>query len=289
MQLLKIRHVTTYEYLNPVTFLEHKLLLRPREGHFVRIRNSLLSISPNYEIRWHRDAHDNSVAVVTFLAPADRLCISSEVVIENHDEKPLDFLIEARAASYPFKYDRAEGADLLPYQKLTFPKDSKTVADWLAQFWKTGQKIETYLLLDNINKAITQQIKYKLREAPGVQSPATTLSTKTGSCRDMATLFIEACRHLGLAARFISGYQYVPGLPQDAGSTHAWSEIYLPGAGWKAFDSTTGKLADSHYIPIAVSSHPESVPPIAGAFSGVISHPAIMKVKVSVIEITDYY
>ena len=287
MQHLKIRHVTSYQYPEEVTFLPHKLLLRPREGHHVRIKTSLLRIDPAHQIRWHRDVNDNSVAVVTFDEPGKKLVFSSEVILENRDDAPLDFLIEQRAVSYPFKYDEAESHDLIPFQNPSFTDDSKMLVGWIAQFWKAGQTIQTYVLLDNINKAITKQIGYKVRETPGVQSPAKTLSRKTGSCRDMATLFIEACRHLGLAARFISGYQYVKGLPIDAGSTHAWSEIYIPGAGWKGFDSTTGKLVDSNYIPIAVSPHPEAVPPISGAFSGLIETPPIMSVVVDIVEITE--
>ena len=287
MQHLKIRHVTTYNYPSEVTFLPHTLLLRPREGHHVRIRTSLLRISPANNVRWHRDVNDNSVAVVTFQESGTKLQFASEVIIENRDDAPLDFLIEERAAIFPFKYSASESHDLLPFKNLSFPNDEKALKEWSAQFWKAGQTFETYVLLDNINQAITKQIVYRVRETPGVQSPAKTLLKKTGSCRDMATLFIETCRLLGLAARFISGYQYVKGLPIDAGSTHAWSEIYIPGAGWKGFDSTTEKLVDSNYIPIAVTPHPEAVPPISGAFSGMIEIPATMEVVVDIVEITE--
>ena len=287
MQHLKIRHVTTYNYPSEVTFLPHTLLLRPREGHHVRIRTSLLRITPANNVRWHRDVNDNSVAVVTFQESGTKLQFASEVIIENRDDAPLDFLIEDRAFRFPFKYNASESHDLLPFIDLSFPDDEKALKEWSAQFWKAGQSFETYVLLDKINQAITKQIGYRVRETPGVQSPTKTLQKKTGSCRDMATLFIETCRHLGLAARFISGYQYVKGLPIDAGSTHAWSEIYIPGAGWKGFDSTTGKLVDSNYIPIAVSPHPEAVPPISGAFSGMIETPASMDVVVDIVEITE--
>jgi len=287
MRRLKIRHVTTYQYPDEVTFLPHKLLLRPREGHHVRIRSSLLRISPAHKLRWHRDVNDNSVAVVTFQEQGTKLVLSREVILENRDDTPLDFLIDVRAATFPFEYDKAESNDLIPFQNLAFPEDAEVVQDWTNQFWKEGETIETYVLLEKINKAITKQTGYRVREEPGVQSPAETLNKKSGSCRDMATLFIEACRHLGLAARFISGYQYIKDLPIDAGSTHAWSEIYLPGAGWKGFDSTTGKLVDSNYIPIAVSTHPEAVPPISGAFSGFIKTPPVMDVTVDIVEIIE--
>jgi len=282
MQHLKIKHQTIYKYPAEVTLLPHKLLLRPREGHYVRIKKSQLNITPNHQLRWHRDAHDNSVGVVNFLEPGDELVIASEVIIEARDDAPLDFLIEDYAVNFPFVYQVEEANDLLPYQQQAYLSDNEMLKGWVKQFWREGEVIETYVLLENINKAITEQITYKVREEPGVQSPATTLSDKTGSCRDMATLFIEACRLLGLAARFISGYQYIEGLATDAGATHAWSEIYLPGAGWKGFDSTTGKLVDNHYIPIAVATHPEVVPPISGAFAGAIESQPVMTVTVDI-------
>ena len=289
MRKLRIRHTTSYQYPNEVMFMPHKLLFRPREGHYVRIKSSLLTIEPKNQVRWHRDIADNSVAVVTFEKPSDKLYISSEVIIENRDDAPLDFLIEKHAVHFPFEHDAVELNDLIPYQASSFPDDSKAIEDWIHPFWKIGQKIETYVLLDNINKAIKNQIVYKVREEAGVQSPLVTLTKKTGSCRDMATLFIETCRALGMGARFISGYQYVKGLPMESGSTHAWSEIYLPGAGWKGFDSTSGEVVDSSYIPIAVSSNPETVPPISGAFSGFIDEPPVMSVVVDIVEITESF
>lgn len=289
MRKLRIRHTTTYKYPNEVTFLPHKLLFRPREGHYVRIRSSLLRIEPENQVRWHRDVNDNSVAVVNFKTPSDTLIIASEVIIENRDDTPLDFLIDESAVNFPFKHDVEESNDIMPFLGSSFPKETDALQGWIKQFWKKGEKVETYVLLDNINKAIHEQIAYKVREEPGVQSPLTTLTQKTGSCRDMATLFIETCRALGMAARFISGYQYVEGLPIESGSTHAWAEIYLPGAGWKGFDSTAGGLVDSNYIPIAVSTNPETVPPISGAFSGFIDKPAVMSVTVDIVEIKESF
>lgn len=289
MRRLRIRHTTSYQYPSEVTFLPHKLLFRPREGHYVRIRSSVLRIEPENQVRWHRDMNDNSVAVVNFDEPSDKLVIESEVIIENRDDAPLDFLIDYRAVTFPFEYDAEEKNDLAPFHHSYYPESAEVLEKWIQQFWKKDEKIETYVLLDKINKAINEQISYNVREEPGVQSPLVTLTDKTGSCRDMATLFIETCRALGLAARFISGYQYIKGLPTEAGSTHAWAEIYLPGAGWKGFDATSGKLVDSSYIPIAVSTNPESVPPISGAFSGIIDEPAVMSVVVDIVEVTESF
>ncbi|MGR8932587.1 MAG: transglutaminase-like domain-containing protein [Gammaproteobacteria bacterium] len=153
---------------------------------------------------------------------------------------------------------------------------------WSQQFWRVEQRMETYLLLEWINKAIATGFTYQQREEPGVQSPATTLAKSAGSCRDFATLFIEACRHLGLAARCVSGYQYSATLLPGQGSTHAWSEVYLPGAGWKGFDSTSGNVVGDHHIAVAVSRHPELVPPVAGSFIAFNTQSPSMEVTVQV-------
>ncbi|MEZ5536853.1 MAG: transglutaminase family protein [Thiolinea sp.] len=287
MQLLKISHLTRYSYEREVEFLPHRLLIRPRDGHDVRVTASKLVITPGkHRIRWHRDVDDNSVAEVRFFEPARELSFLSEVIIEHYDEKPLDFLIAEPAVNFPFQYDQIEAVMLLPYQRSLFPEDRKQVRAWLSQFWQPGQKTETFVLLDKINSAIPELIKYRMREEPGVQSPATTLKQQSGSCRDMATLFIEICREIGLAARFISGYQHAPVSEAGEGSTHAWSEIYLPGAGWKGFDSTTGKITGTKHISVAVSYHPEAVPPVSGAFLGKLEQPPVMDVKIRVTNIT---
>lgn len=284
MRRLQIKHQTVYEYSNAVEFLPHKLLLRPREGHDIRIESSRLKITPSHRVKWHRDVNNNSVAVVYFLEPDSRVAFLSEVVIEHYEESPLDFLIEPSAVNFPFHYDATEGTDLMPYQMSVFPEEAKALRKWISQFWRLGQKLETYVLLDSINKAIAEHIEYRVREEPGVQSPQTTLTQTTGSCRDMATLFIEACREIGLAARFVSGYLHAPVSEAGYGATHAWSEIYLPGAGWKGFDSTSGEVVGSKHIAVAVSRHPEAVPPIAGAFLGVLDKTPSMKVKLEVSE-----
>ena len=286
MRRLKIAHTTTYEYSNPVEFHPHKLLVRPREGHDVLIESSRLEIAPGYRIKWHRDVYNNSVAVVKFVEPADRLSIFSEVCIQHYEDAPLDFVVDEHAVHFPFHYDATEGVDLIPYQMSVFPKDSKRLRDWVMQFWQPGQRVETYVLLDHINKTIPKSIIYTIREEPGVQSPAETLTKQSGSCRDLATLFIEACREIGLAARFVSGYTHDWATEKTGhGSTHAWSEVYLPGDGWKGFDSTSGEIVGNSHIAVAVSRHPESIPPVSGAFIGKIERPPLMTVKVQVSEI----
>lgn len=285
MRRLQIKHVTTYEYSEAVALLPHKLLLRPREGHEIRIESAELIIFPAHQLQWQRDVYDNAVAQATFTEQANQLSIDSRVLIQHYDDQPLDFLVADYAVLFPFQYDVVERADLGPYLSVIFEQDLPLLSTWLQQFWQSGQVVETYLLLEWINKAIATGFTYQQREEPGVQAPAITLTTHAGSCRDFATLFIEACRSLGLAARFVSGYQYSPSLMLSQGSTHAWSEVYLPGAGWKGFDSTSGLVVGNNYIPVAVSRHPESVPPVSGSFQTANPQSPIMSVVVEVAEI----
>ena len=285
MRRLRIKHVTTYQYAETVTLLPHRLLLRPREGHDIRIESAEMMISPAHRVQWQRDVYDNAVALATFTEPGNRLSIDSRLVLQHYDDQPLDFLVADYAVRYPFQYDAAERADLSPYVSPIFGPDQPLVSAWLGPFWRSGQVVETYLLLEWINKAIATGFTYQQREEPGVQTPATTLAQRTGSCRDFATLFIEACHCLGLAARFVSGYLYSPGLPQGGGATHAWSEVYLPGAGWKGFDSTSGQVVGNQHIALAVSRHPEAVPPVSGSFQAAAPQSPVMRVVVEVAEI----
>jgi transglutaminase-like putative cysteine protease len=285
MRRLQIDHLTVYEFTEAVTLLPHKLLLRPREGQDIRIESAKLDISPAPQLRWQRDVSGNSVAVASFDAPSQRLSIESCVLLQHYDDQPLDFLVADNAVRYPFLYDADERIDLAPFLLPVFPLDQTMVGDWLRPLWQPGQVVETYLLLEWINKAIATGFDYVQREQPGVQSPSATLAGRSGSCRDSATLFIDACRHLGLAARFVSGYLHLPGIPQGPGATHAWSEVYLPGVGWKGFDSTSGLLTGNDHIAVAVSRHPESVPPVAGSFFAARPLSPAMWVSVSVVEI----
>ncbi|MEQ1528866.1 MAG: transglutaminase family protein [Methylococcales bacterium] len=286
MRRLQIKHVTTYQYVDSVILAPHRLLLRPREGHDIRIESAELIISPTCQLQWQRDVYDNSLAQATFLSPTNHLSIDSRFVLQHYDDQPLDFLVADYAVLFPFQYDATERIDLMPYLTVLFEQDREPLTNWLQQFWLAGQIVETYLLLEWINKAIATGFTYQQREEPGVQTPSTTLSRHSGSCRDFATLFIESCHHLGLAARFVSGYLYTPGLPAGQGATHAWAEVYLPGTGWKGFDSTTGQVVGNDHITVAVSRHPESVPPVSGAFQAANNQSPIMTVLVEVMEIS---
>ncbi|MEM8868542.1 MAG: transglutaminase family protein [Verrucomicrobiota bacterium] len=284
MKCIRIYHLTEYQFSQPVELTEHTLMLRPREGHDIRIASSRLDVQPAHEVKWYRDIYGNSVGLLNFEGSAGSLRIESEVVIENYQERPLDFLVDARAVTYPFPFEPEERLDLLPYRSHTWPNETASLKDWVARFWWPGHSVETFVLLDQMNKAIVADFQYAMREAPGVQTPAETMRRGSGSCRDFAAFFIEACRYLGFATRFVSGYLHNPGSMQH-GSTHAWAEVYLPGAGWIGFDNTSGQVAGISHIATAVHRHPESVPPVSGSFIGSLKVAVDMKVTVEVSEI----
>lgn len=280
MRTLRIQHLTEYLFPTQVTLNSHRLLLRPREGHDVRIESSKLTITPAHTIKWQRDVFDNSLAVVNFLERADKLIIDSDVVIQHYDQAPFDFLLEEYAVNYPFDYARDEQVDLAPFQQLGFSGEPRIMKDWLQQLGLTG--MQTFALLVKLNQAISNQLHYQTRDEAGVQSPALTLAQHSGTCRDFATLFIEACRSLGLASRFVSGYLHAPATEVGNATTHAWAEIYLPGTGWKGFDPTAGEVTGNNHIAVAVARDPETVPPVAGSFLGPDAATPTMRVNVQV-------
>ncbi|MET0052670.1 MAG: transglutaminase family protein [Candidatus Thiodiazotropha sp.] len=268
MQRYRILHRTYYNYPVDVNLGPHRLRLRPREGHELRIESSSLEIFPPAELRWQRDAEDNSVAIATFKQPTRQLRIESQVVIQQYNEEPLDFLVTDEAVNYPFDYSASDLDVLGPYlldPRLTV---EPALRSWVDQIWQAGESIQSYELLLRITQQIKKSFEYQLREEPGVQSAHDTLELGTGSCRDFASLLMQAARMLGFAARFVSGYLYSPPTPEDYGSTHAWAEIYLPGPGWKGFDPTTGSVVGADHVSVAVARTPDSVPPVEGSYQG---------------------
>ena len=264
MSRLQIEHSTIYSYHQPVTLGRHRLVLRPREGHDVHVEQMNLHISPAHEIIWSRDVFSNSVAIVDFFAPTDRLEIISNVIIDRtmHSERVGGDLYRVML---PFQYDATESAVTNSYLLLSFPEDQAVVQTWVSQFTAAG---DAEKLLMSICTRIRDQIKYQRRDVRGVQTPSQTLQLQSGSCRDMATLMMDAARKLGLAARFASGYLDCPASQAGRSSTHAWVEVYLPIRGWCGFDPTLGEATSLKHIVVGVSQHPRGVMPISGVFSG---------------------
>ncbi|MDX1497142.1 MAG: transglutaminase family protein [Salinisphaeraceae bacterium] len=283
MRKVKIHHRTHYAFSAPVQLGPHQLRLRPREGHELRIESSALELTPQGTTRWHRDSHDNSVVTVNFAQPTSELIITSELVCQHYDSAPWDFVLAEDAVYFPFSYPPDEADTLLPYKICNEPVEGGELNQWVAGYWVSGKPVQTYSLLLSLCSGIHQNMTYQKREEPGVQTAAQTLSLQSGSCRDFANLFMEAARMLGFAARFVSGYLYNPPSATDYGATHAWAEVFLPGAGWKGFDPTIGNLTGNDHIAVAVAKRADAVPPVSGSFTGDAA--ATLEVAVQVTDI----
>lgn len=269
--LLLIEHNTVYRYARPAELTAHRLMLRPAESHGLQIRSEKLEIHPAHRISWEHDVFFNSVAQVFFTEKSDRLTIFSRYTVEQFNINPFDFVLESYTNSLPFDYQGDDIVDLSPYRQPQYPQDSKAIHDWLRPFLDANGRGETLPFLLSVNASVAANFSYGAREEAGIQSPAQTLQLHTGSCRDFALLLMEAARHMGLAARYVSGYLCSADHTQPevaANATHAWTEIYLPGAGWKGFDPTIGSIVGTDHIAVAVARSPESIPPIAGTFVG---------------------
>ena len=268
MNRYRILHRTTYVYSGRVQLGTHALRLRPREGYDLRIESSRLNIQPEALLRWHRDVEGNSVATADFSGPSEQLFIESILMIQQYDQEPLNFLVEDYALDYPFAYTPEDSSILQPYRSEPSQQVDALLTQWMSSLWQPGEPIESCSLLERVNLAIHSQISYQRREEAGVQTPAETLKKGSGSCRDLAYLVMAVSKELGFAARFVSGYSYTTVVSEEGGSTHAWAEVFLPGAGWKGFDPTRGEIVGENYIPVAVGRLPQAVPPIAGSFHG---------------------
>jgi len=258
MQRKKIIHRTYYLFSEIVTLGRHSLRLYPREGRDCRVESFSVSVNPFIQLRWYKDVEDNSVAVADFSIETQALSIETECIIQQYNDNPFDFLLESDALNYPliglFQYSTTDSNVLAPYRILPPIETQVQLIPWIGQFWQQGEMIQSYTLLERLNKVIYTSFAYAVRDEPGVQSTVKTLSIQRGCCRDFSLLFMEVARCLGFAARFVSGYLQSPPNGQDFGSTHAWVEVYLPGAGWKGFDPTAGLLAGEDNIAIAVVS-----------------------------------
>ena len=272
MKVLTVRHATTYRYAEPVTFGQHRLMLRPRDSHDLRLIRADLMLSPPGNLRWMHDVFGNSVAVVDFAQAAAELSIVSTLEIQRYALERVEFPVDPEAETYPFVYSASDRADLGRLLDRYYPDPTGVVDEWAKRF-AAEKPVGTLAMLAAMNKAINQELTYQPRYAEGTQSPVDTLTQKTGTCRDYALLFIEAARTLGFGARFVTGYLYDPRLDggpgvQGAGATHAWAEAYVPGAGWVEYDPTNELIAGESLIRVAVTGDPSQAIPVTGSFSG---------------------
>ncbi len=282
MKRIRITHGTEYHYRSSVRFGPHRALVRPREGHDVHIARSRLEIEPAADVRWYRDIYGNSIAILTFEGPARVLRLMSEVDVDLYEALPVAWAIDPMAQAYPFQYDASDQIDIVPYRLPSYPHDAPAVQEWLRELYRPEQAIGTLELLDRLNTRIHDYFDYQRREEPGVQLPCRTLELKSGSCRDFAVFMMEAARHWGFVARFVTGYIQMG--EDQHGATHAWTEIYIPGAGWRGYDPTNNKHAGSEHVSVAVAREHEKASPLSGTWDGAADAFERMEVSVQVVE-----
>jgi transglutaminase-like putative cysteine protease len=271
--LFQIEHTTTYSYASPVTFGEHRLMFRPYESHDLRVVDASMDVSVRSNVRWIQDVFSNSVTIVAPRQPSDRLQFVCRITIEHFGERVVEHPLEPRAERLPVEYSREERLDLSPFIHPETEDWTGDVARWARGFLCGGDS-STREVLDAMMDELRDTFGYQSRDAEGTQAPIDTLTWRSGSCRDYAWLMIEALRRLGLACRFVSGYLYSPHLDHGgdartgAGATHAWLEVYLPGAGWTSYDPTNRISGGTDLIRVAYARVPSQAAPISGSWIG---------------------
>jgi transglutaminase-like putative cysteine protease len=282
---IRIQHTTTYRFSEPVHFSPHRLMLRPRESRELRLMSHILTIEPDAVTTWAHDVSGNAIASATFVKMASTLVIDSVVdILLNAVEWPV-FDIAASAISYPIHYSENEETDLGALAIAQYPDPGEKLQKWARGFVRSNPT-DTLSLLKDLNAGVAQRVRYQSREVEGTQSPLETLDRGWGSCRDFAVLFAEAARKLRFGARLVSGYLHDPNdhlLGSDeAGSTHAWAEVFIPGAGWITFDPTNRSVGGRYLIPVAVARDISQCTPVSGGFFGPNDSFLSMDVAVSV-------
>jgi len=290
MKRYHIVHRTRYTYRELVSLGVHRMVLRPREGHEVKVVKHELTISPRAQMFWMNDLFGNHIALAEWEDKADHLHITSDVIIERvsraSDDAP-NHASRISVLTLPVSYPQMELSVVQGYVNSVYPDQQAKAGEWARTVLGNGADIPAFGAIERLNAAIYEQIKYRRREEPGVQSPEQTLSLRTGSCRDMATLLMEACRSLGIASRFASGYLHSSASRAGVGATHAWIEAYLPDSGWTGFDPTVGEQVSHKHIALGVSSHPRGVMPVSGIFVGERGSYGGMQVAISIQELAD--
>jgi len=268
-----LRHRTRYSYDRLVSLSPQIVRLRPAPHCRTPIRSYSLKLDPKkHFINWQQDPHGNYLARVVFPDPTKELLVDVEVIAEMAVLNPFDFFLEPSAESFPFSYEAALAKELTPFlERLPPGPQLRALIDSVD---RRPQRTVDFLV--SLNQRLANEVGYIIRLEPGVQTPEETLTLRRGSCRDTSWLLVQLLRHLGLAARFVSGYliQLTPdvkaldgpsGPMADFTDLHAWAEVYLPGAGWIGLDPTSGLLAGEGHIPLAATPDPQSAAPVSGA------------------------
>jgi transglutaminase-like putative cysteine protease len=275
MSILSLLHRTHYRYASPVQFGEHRMMMRPRDSHDLRLIDTGLTISPAAQVRWMFDVFGNSVAMARFCESGQDLVVESRIKFEHYPLPMLDVTLEEFARVYPFSYDSEQIPDLGRTAERHYPDPEHKIDAWARRFVEAESGHDTMAVLVAITEAIKAEFTYNPRDEMGTQDPLVTLESASGTCRDYALFMMEAARSLGFAARFVSGYLYDESLTEGGanavvggGATHAWVQIYLPGAGWLEFDPTNALVGGQNLIRIAVTRDPKQAIPLSGSFTG---------------------
>ncbi|MFO1094338.1 MAG: transglutaminase family protein [Planctomycetaceae bacterium] len=268
-----LNHKTAYIYDRPVTLGPHVVRLRPAPHCRTPIHSYSLKVAPReHFVNWQQDPHGNFLARYVFEKPATELSIEVDLIADMTVINPFDFFVEESASTFPFPYDPWLANELKPFLVAIDP--GPRFASFLGSLDRTPK--HTVDMLVALNQRLQQDVRYLIRMETGVQTPEETLTLGSGSCRDSAWLLVQTLRHLGLAARFVSGYliQLAPDIKPldgpagpiaDFTDLHAWTEVYLPGAGWIGLDPTSGLLAGEGHIPLACTPNPSSAAPVTGS------------------------
>jgi len=282
---LTLRHRTVYDYRSPVVLNPHRMVLRPREGPALQLTGTTLSITPEAEVSWTQDVFGNHIATARFNGETEWLCIEAVSELTLSAQQWPVFAIDPEATRFPFIWSEDLRADLGLLARPQYPDPMGKVGQWVRGFI-TGRPMDTLTLLKAINSGIHAAMTYEIRPDEGHRSPLDTLILRSGACRDFAVLYVEAVRSLGFGARVVSGYLYDPegtatGTMTD-GATHAWAEVFLPGAGWIAFDPTNGNMGGHNLIPAAVGRCLDQLVPVGGSYQGAPDALAQMTVSVTI-------
>jgi transglutaminase-like putative cysteine protease len=292
MPLLTIHHKTEYRYDRPVAFGEHRIMLRPRDGHDLRVLAGDLEIVPEpASLRWIHDVFGNSVAIATFDARANTLTFSSTATVEHKPAEEFALTADDPAYFYPFLYDDEEFPDLVQFITPQYGDPDGELSAWARGFLDEQGMTPTFNILSGITHGIRETFTYRKRHEHGTQHPLDTLQTGSGTCRDYALFMIEALRRLGIAARFVSGYLFIPGDRAHGyvggGSTHAWVQVYLPTAGWIEFDPTNGIIGTRDLVRVAVARDPRQAIPLHGTYLGSADAFIGMDVSINVVSASE--
>ncbi|TAE29188.1 MAG: transglutaminase family protein [Cytophagales bacterium] len=262
---LHVRHTSTYTYSGPVALSPHTLYLYPRTYPYQRLLAYELQIDPMpSKVVRNVDAEGNIQQVVFFQHPTRHLIITADLSVHSDDFNSFDFVL------YPFDSKRLpgfryqQGVEALLHPYLDRATVTAEIELW-ARRMAAANNWETIPFLTTLNQTI-RTFTYETRDQGAPHAPEQTLSDRRGSCRDYTVLFMAACRSLGLAARFVSGYLF--GNPQQEHELHAWAEVYLPGAGWRGYDPTEGSVVNNRHIFLTSTARPELAAPITGSYSG---------------------